>query len=491
MKTLILLPLMIIFSAAFANAQLQQFDSVYVFASSPSYDYRNISIEDPAFWFIDSLNSAYERHSAGKSDIILRRIRFSTLRPEIALTNDNFMNINPDASRSMVVWESNKFGDADILFSTYSSGVWSAPIACDTSSGTNEKYPQVIETSFGGPLIYFIAYQKEDDIILKLYSGGIKILDTNLTASDPNPASTPLLNINYQQLQIAYLSETSPGVKKIVTKRGVLNGTAITWNNNITINQTGTVSNLKMEEYYGGGYLTYDYDTLGSKHTVGFSITSGSSNPQREVLSRFYQGSDNYGSETALIPILTDNSSIQFPVTAWHRKTADSSMIMAFRSFNNAGYIPPRKKFYLGNASINTKIAMTDPISSGNIFRARLIWEQQINGKWALMESFCDNFSTGIAQTGNVLPSAYSLRQNYPNPFNPQTKISFDIVGGELVSLRIFNSAGKQIASLLNGRLPAGSYEYNWDASGYASGIYYYTLKAGEFTETRKMLLLK
>ena len=97
---------------------------------------------------------------------------------------------------------------------------------------------------------------------------------------------------------------------------------------------------------------------------------------------------------------------------------------------------------------------------------------------------------------GNEIPSQYSLSQNYPNPFNPVTRIKFHIPrvngnGSEIVLLKIYNSLGKQVSELVNQDLPPGTYEYEWDASNYSSGVYFYTLTSGFFKETKKMLLIK
>lgn len=107
----------------------------------------------------------------------------------------------------------------------------------------------------------------------------------------------------------------------------------------------------------------------------------------------------------------------------------------------------------------------------------------------------------GITQIGNEVPEKYSLSQNYPNPFNPSTKIRFQIPlsrgvdaeaeGRQGVLLVIFNSIGQQVSQLVNRDLPPGSYEYEWDASNYPSGVYFYTLSSEDFKETKKMILIK
>ncbi len=83
------------------------------------------------------------------------------------------------------------------------------------------------------------------------------------------------------------------------------------------------------------------------------------------------------------------------------------------------------------------------------------------------------------------------LYQNYPNPFNPSTTINFTIREKEYVTLKVYDIMGNEVALLLSEEMEAGSHSIKYDASGLASGIYLYKLKAGNKIETRKMLLLK
>ena len=88
-------------------------------------------------------------------------------------------------------------------------------------------------------------------------------------------------------------------------------------------------------------------------------------------------------------------------------------------------------------------------------------------------------------------PENYSLSQNYPNPFNPNTSISFVLRTPGEVSLKVYNLLGEEVASLVDGRMSAGPHTAYFDASDLSSGIYYYNLTAGDFVETKKMILLK
>jgi hypothetical protein len=89
------------------------------------------------------------------------------------------------------------------------------------------------------------------------------------------------------------------------------------------------------------------------------------------------------------------------------------------------------------------------------------------------------------------IPASYSLEQNYPNPFNPSTTIRFQIPHSEFVTLKVYDLTGREVAVLVNGQKPAGSYRIEFDAGKLASGMYFYRLNAGEFQQIRKMVLLR
>jgi hypothetical protein len=102
-----------------------------------------------------------------------------------------------------------------------------------------------------------------------------------------------------------------------------------------------------------------------------------------------------------------------------------------------------------------------------------------------------------VEQLSNSLPSRFSLYQNYPNPFNPSTKIKFDIPNSPFeggkgdVKLIVYDVLGKEISVLVNQLLKPGTYEVEWDGSNFASGIYYYKLEASDFSETKRMVMIR
>jgi len=102
------------------------------------------------------------------------------------------------------------------------------------------------------------------------------------------------------------------------------------------------------------------------------------------------------------------------------------------------------------------------------------------------------NPNTGVVSTEtDHTPLAFSLDQNYPNPFNPSTTIGYTLSEAGPVSLSIYTMTGQRVATLVNESQPAGQHRHSWDARGFASGVYYYRLRANGMDVTRKMTLIK
>ena len=97
----------------------------------------------------------------------------------------------------------------------------------------------------------------------------------------------------------------------------------------------------------------------------------------------------------------------------------------------------------------------------------------------------------GIQPTSTNVPDKFSLYQNYPNPFNPVTTIKFDIRTAAFTKLSVFDILGREIQALVNEELKTGSYSLSFDGSEYNSGVYFYRLASGDFTETKRMLMVK
>ncbi len=135
----------------------------------------------------------------------------------------------------------------------------------------------------------------------------------------------------------------------------------------------------------------------------------------------------------------------------------------------------------------NLNNAFFTPVTYVGAFDGTTDW----TAGWSSWDPQNKDYTVGITPISSVVPASFELSQNFPNPFNPSTKINFALPKNGYTTLNIYSSAGKQVASLVNSTLSAGSYSYEFDASSLSSGVYFYTLTSANFTETKKMFLVK
>ena len=146
------------------------------------------------------------------------------------------------------------------------------------------------------------------------------------------------------------------------------------------------------------------------------------------------------------------------------------------------------------NSVIDSLITDTTTIIQDFIFNQPYYWrvKAQNTAGWG---SFSEirNFKIVLTdiQTDVDIPKEYELYQNYPNPFNLQTTIKFELPQPEFVSLKVYNTAGQEVATLVNEKLLAGQYKYYLNAYSLTNGVYYYKFQAGEYNQTKKFILIK
>jgi len=125
-------------------------------------------------------------------------------------------------------------------------------------------------------------------------------------------------------------------------------------------------------------------------------------------------------------------------------------------------------------------------------FRLYSVYTRDSAGVKSLYYKSIDINPGSINQISSVVPESYKLEQNYPNPFNVGTKIRFAVKeNNAFVNLSVYDVSGRLIKNLVNEKFNAGEYEYLYDAEGLSSGVYFYSLRAGDFSETKRMVLVK
>ncbi|HTY01480.1 MAG TPA: T9SS type A sorting domain-containing protein [Bacteroidota bacterium] len=177
-------------------------------------------------------------------------------------------------------------------------------------------------------------------------------------------------------------------------------------------------------------------------------------------------------SDSVGVAYAIDNT--QLKINSWN-----TVVIPKLDSLAGVSKFDPSKK-----ARVGITISYTGDTSTfaGNVWFDNLV----ITG-----ERFPAELLDGVKLTNSQVPAIYALSQNYPNPFNPSTKINYDLPKDSKVMLVVYDLLGREVATLVNDNQKAGSYTASFNATRLASGIYFYRLTAGTFSQTHKMLLLK
>jgi hypothetical protein len=168
-------------------------------------------------------------------------------------------------------------------------------------------------------------------------------------------------------------------------------------------------------------------------------------------------------------------------------------------TYNNIIYLNPPgdRRFIMGSGADDFVMS---PGDTQNIVIAQLIARGTSNlnsvTKLKLLSDVAQNlydegFIISVNQISSKVPESYKLHQNYPNPFNPTTKIKFELPKSSFVKLIVYDILGREITKLVNEKLTVGSYETEWLANEFVSGVYFYKLITNDFSETKRMVLLK
>ncbi|MBS1515993.1 MAG: T9SS type A sorting domain-containing protein [Bacteroidetes bacterium] len=243
--------------------------------------------------------------------------------------------------------------------------------------------------------------------------------------------------------------------------------------------------------YSASQLFTWD---LNSNHTLSTTSPQVFSTTQY-VFQNWSNGSSQL-SQTVNINTSTTNYTANFKTQ--HKLTA---------SVNPAGIsvtIPNGNQYWDENSSVSLSVSATQVQFNGKTYyfqkwlgggtnsytgtnsTANLTMSNPIN-----QIAIYDTINTAISGIGTEIPEKYNLYQNYPNPFNPATNIRFDLPSSSFTSLKVFDINGREVADLISQKLAAGKYEYAFNAASLASGVYYFKLVSGDFTQIKKMMLVK
>ena len=220
--------------------------------------------------------------------------------------------------------------------------------------------------------------------------------------------------------------------------------------------------------------FSYTYDGNNNPTEFLFQTWDGTAWMNASKSSNTYDGNNN----------LTESVGQFWDGSAWVNSFKSS---YTYDGNNNLSEI--LTQFWDGSAWVNSE--KSSGTYDGNNNLTEVLFQSWDGSAWVNASKWIYLYTpTGIGQLEGEV-NTYSLSNNYPNPFNPGTKIVFQIPEGEFVTLKVYDILGNEIVSLLNEEKGAGKYEVEFNAANLPSGIYFYKLQAGDFVETKKMVLMK
>jgi len=512
MKKIIFIPF--IFLLAFYINCFAQLDNPVVRLTTGNNDWNpTFSLSNSQYYICEGYNwafMAFERVIGTSSQIMVTKIDLNgALDTGLYITNNIYINRNPaiahnvpdyyspNIRRAIIVWETNKNGNWDLYASIYYylTG-WSAPIRVDTSltdeSNVSVKY---FDSTFTA-----IVYQSSNDIKFKNYN-----FITNTFSADSNLTSAELLNCGrpyvqdvsvypQKKLLITYEKEISTTQKAVYYKLGDINNNIISWIRSDTISYTGLNQNGKFIIYISNSANCY-YETKRSGkwniYYTGLNFSTGALTNVPVITENYFDDNSYAGNNLPL----GDNTTHTY--YGYLRKSVNDIKAVIKGGYTDSITIP-----ISNNTSYAAKLSKCSLPSGVGCIKCWMVFNKDsLNPQ--IPSRIYGTYAIGCAMniSENNLPVKFNLSQNYPNPFNPTTKIKFSIPpleGGKggMIVLKVYNILGKEIATLVNGKLHPGVYEVPFSIDKFtdyqlSSGVYYYKLEAGEFSDVKKMILLK
>lgn len=399
------------------------------------------------------------------------------------LTNDPGASFYPSIAVSgnvvHVIWYDNRHGGTNYEIYYKRSTDIGVSWETDTRLTNDSAHSRGSCISVFGAVVHVVWYDERDgnqEIYYKRSSdGGINWgVDTRLT-NDPYISGYPSVTVSGSFVHIVW-HENRDGNYEIYHKRSTDGG--ITWG-----------LDTRLTNATGNSWIPF----VSASNSVIHVVWEDFRDANYEIYyKRSSDGGINWGADTRLTnyPGNSTSSSI----------TASSSVVhVVWEDFREGKYKIYYKSSIDGGVNWETETQLTN--ASGNSenpsvavsgLGVHVVWQDKRHGIGDIYyKRNPTGNSIGIINISSEIPSSYSLKQNFPNPFNPNTNITFDVLRLSDVKLTVFDMLGKEVTTLVNDQLKPGTYVTNWNASGEATGVYFYELTAGDYSETKKMILLK
>jgi phage terminase large subunit-like protein len=377
-----------------------------------------------------------------------------------------------------VVWFDERDGNSEIYYkrSTDAGASWGE----DTRLTNNSAFSSYPSVSVSGQVVHIVWRDFRDgneEIYYKRSpDAGVSWgADTRLTNNSAN-SSSPSVSVSGQVVHIVWF-DNRDGNDEIYYKRSTDGG--VSWGADARLTNNSATS-----------YSTSVSVSGQVVHVVWFDERDGNS----EI---YYKRSTDAGASWGADTRLTNNSANSFSPSVsvsgqvvhvvWSDNREGNNNEIYYKRSTDGG-VSWGADTRLTNNSANSSYPSVSV--SGQV--VHVVWYDERDGN---SEIYYKRDPTGnpfgIININSEIPKEFSLGQNYPNPFNPSTFIRFALSVAGMTNLKVYDILGREVATLVNEQLKPGTYEVVFNGTNYPSGVYYYVLKAGDFIENRKMVLIK
>ena len=405
-----------------------------------------------------------------------------TWEPDVRLTtflsSRHFPTVAVFGSTVHVAWQDHRISGAKVFYkrSTDNGSTWGADVQLSHAGDPFSEFPSI---SVSGSIVHLV-WDDDRDGNKEIYyarssdAGLSWEPETRLTNSLFNSIRTSVSSSG-SDVHVVWVDQRD-GNMEIYYKNSADGG--INWNADVRLTTDTMVSNYPSISSYGSNVVIVWQDNRNS----GFDIFS----------KRSIDGGSTWGTDNQLTFALTN--SFYPSVTIYGLNThvvwsdvRDDNWEIYYKLSYDAGlnWKGDKRLTEFISDSFYPSIASTDSA-------LHVVWQDNRDGNDEIYykRDPSGNF-VGVVNIGTEIPETFSLLQNYPNPFNPSTQLRFKIADAGYVKLVIYDNLGRETETLVNEQLNPGTYEVEWNGSNFASGIYYYKLFAGEFSDTKKMILVK
>ena len=351
--------------------------------------------------------------------------------------------VSDGAGGAFITWYDNRAGNFDIYTQRIGSAgavQWATNGVATCTMATDQLKPDICSDGAGGSIITWYDYRSTTDF--NIYAQRVGPAGAIVWAVDGVVMNN---NVAYDQIDPKIVSDG-------------MGGAIISW----TDYRTGTTADIYAQRVNSTGAVQW---------TATGVIICTSANDQ--IKSQ----------------IVSDGNNGAYITWEDHRNAGNSD-IYAQRIASNAAINWAATGFAICTAGFDQLSPMI--VSNGNA-GAIVVWQDYRSGNnFDIYEvGFNTTGLVAIENSGIITPHEFTLSQNYPNPFNPTTVINYQLPKASNVKLSIFDALGQEVNMLVNESQNAGNHKIEWDASALPSGVYFYRIEAGDFTQTKKMLMVK